>query len=255
MSRSPRTPFTAALALVAAFSVAGPSAADEPASRVPVADGQATIVLPRGWTELDPILLGLLADELSLQSGGLTTERYQHGFRPEHRLGAPFGPPLVLVQTRDSGRVPYRDLAGGGSLPLPDSPGEFARGTRPNLRGLEMQRVLFDRSKLAIRAVGRFERPFLPATEIRSVAYLTSRGTLTVHGYLELPADPAEAVAVKRMLDGIRLGPELRYRPRPGERLVAAALRPSTWYVAAAATLGVLLAVLAVGASRRRRTP
>lgn len=257
MRRTTRLPLALALALaLTAALVAGtrPCAAVGPADPVPIADGRATIALPPGWTELDPILLGLLADDLTRLSGGLTTERYQHGFRPEDRLGGPFGPPLVLVQVRDSGRVSYPDLAATvGPLPLPDSPGDFVRGTRPTLRGLEMERALFDRSRLAIRAVGRFERPSLPVTEIRSVAYLTSHGTLTVHGYLELPTDPTEAAAVDRMLEGVALGPELRYRPRLLECLAAAALRSTTWYLAAAVTLGVLLVILGVAARRRRR--
>ncbi len=240
-------------ALAAAVLIAAPAAPGEPETRVPIAGGRATLPLPNGWIELDPILLGILADQLTVLSGGVTTERYQHGFRPEDRIGAAFGPPLVLVQVRDSGRVPYRDVAArGGDLPVPDRPGDFVRGTRPTLRGLEIRQVRFDRSRLAIRAEGVFERPSVPVTEIRSVAYLTSDGTLTVHGYLELPADSTEAAAVDRMLDGVRLGPELLYRPRMAERLAAAALRPSSWYVAAGATVGILLGLLAVGAMRRR---
>jgi hypothetical protein len=228
-------------------------AAGEP-ERVPIADGRAAIALPAGWVELDPVLLELLTDELALVTGGLTTERYQHGFRPADRLGGPFGPPLVLVQIRDSGRVPYRDLAAaGGALPRPDEPDEFARGTRPNLRGLTMERIVFDRSRLVIRAVGRFDRPSIPPTEIRSAAYLTSHGTLTVHGYLETPTSPEEGAAVDAMLDGIELGPELRYRPRLRERLAAAALRPGTWYTAAVLTFAVLVVVTIRGLRRGRR--
>lgn len=219
-------------------------------TRLPLAGAEASISLPADWAAIDPQWLIALADQLARQSDGEAAEAYQYGFRPGRRRGAPFGPPLVLVQIRENGRLPWREAVELGESRLPPRVKVQADGSHPTLPALEPRTLELDMRLRAIRSESLLRRPLGPPIEIRSVVYLTRRGTIGLYGFLESPPKPASLAAVVAILDSVELDPAVVYRPRLGERLGVALRRSSTWYLAAAL---MLVATLLVAYRGRRR--
>ena len=92
------------LVLSAAF-----AGADETVREVSVYGGLVSLEVPESWREIPPEVLEFYSLRSAEASGGRTAEIYQHGFR----LGEPeadFAPPQILIQIRESGRIPYGSL-------------------------------------------------------------------------------------------------------------------------------------------------
>jgi hypothetical protein len=243
---------TALAAVLAALVLpAAVDGADEPVREVRVYGGLVSLEVPASWSEIPPEVLEFYSLRSAEASGGRTAEVYQHGFR----LGEPeadFAPPQILIQIRESGRVPY-----GSLLHLP--PAEVLRERSasrldalqgPFLAGSVLNQASFDRARFALRVDSTLDLALEGTVLVRSTSFLTERGTFTLHCYSLLEQNTRLRPVYDRVLASVRLDDALRYRPRLADRL------PRGAALAAYAVAVVLaVAIIVVRLARRRRQP
>lgn len=236
----------AALALPAAF-----ADSDQPVREVSVYDGLVSLEIPESWNEIPPEVLEFYSLRSAEASGGRTAEIYQHGFR----LGEPeadFAPPQILIQIRESGRIPYGSLL---HLPPVDilrerSSSKMSALQGPFLAGAVLNQVSFDRERFTLRVDSTLDLALEGKVLVRSTSFLTERGTFTLHFYSLLEQNLRLRPVYDRVLASVRLDDALRYRPRLADRL------PRGAALAAYAVAVVLaVAIFVVRLARRRRQP
>jgi hypothetical protein len=237
------------LALLSTTPARPPAAAVE-MRRVSVYGGHASLEVPADWREMPPELLEFLALRAADQSGGRSTEIYQHGFRPGN-LDTGFDLPQVLIQIREDGRLP---LSRFFNLPTPDeveagSRGLMSEGGGPFLRDLDLDRVAFDPDRVLLRVDSTMELLVEGTTAVRSASFLTERGAFVVHCYERAARMDASGPLFDRVIASVRFDDEVGYRPRWSDRWTG---RHSVLLLLALAA-GAALVVAAAWRDRRRR--
>jgi hypothetical protein len=239
------------LVFAALLSLVGTVAATEPDMRqVTVYDGLVSLDVPAGWHEIPPDVLeyySLLAAE---ESGGQIAEIYQHGFR----RGNPeidFQPPQILVQIRESGRLNYRQF-----LHLPPVESLRRRSNHrledrsgPPVDDPRLNEVHFDRDRFALRVDNTLDLATEGTVLVKSLSFLTERGTFTIHGYTTITENVALRPVFEHIFDSVRIDPSIRYRPRMSDRTPP---RSALVAYSIAAVLAVATAILYLVQRRRR---
>ncbi len=225
-----------------------PSTAEEPVRTVTLYKGHATMEIPHDWNEITEETLEFYSLRAAEASGGRVAEIYQVGYRPGDPEIA-FALPQILIQIRESGRLPY-----GRFLHLPSldelqraSSRHLADRTGPLLRGLELEAAVFDRHQYALRLNNTLDLTIEGRVSVTTVSFLTERGLLTLHCYAGEPQATVMAPIFDRVIDSVRFDDELRYRPRFADRWPP---RPSTVAYGAAALTAITLVLYHI---RRRR--
>ncbi len=244
-------PILDSILILTVFSAVSALPADDAVRCVTLYQGHVNLEVPTDWEEIPAEDLESFSLQLAEASGGRVGEVYQHGFFPDSRIVISTLP-LILVQIRESGRLPYgqflhlpplEKLQRSGSRPIIDRMG-------PVLSGLDLQKVWYDRknhtlhlaNKLALKTEGR--------VSVSSVSFLTERGLFTLHCYAHTPQATAVATIFDRIIDSVRFDDALRYQPRFVDRWPP---KPSTVAYGAAALIAIIL-VLRLIRSRRRRS-
>jgi hypothetical protein len=229
------------------------AAAATPATReVSLYDGQVTLSLPTGWREIPQEELELYTLQMTEATGGRVTETYQYGFQPEGAKGLR-AYPQILVQVKESGRLPYGPLL---RLPSLEAARE-AQGTRTNTSGplmdnITLDQLFFDHSRYALRVSSSLDLADVGKVGVHTASFLTERGRFVVHCYDLLPRFELTAPLFDDLIRSVRFAPPLAYRPRLSDRYPA--LADLDWRHWALAGLIVALAVaLAVTVRRQRR--
>jgi hypothetical protein len=226
-----------------------PSAAGQPTRFEKVYDGHVTLKIPADWNRIPEELLEYQSLRSAEESGGLTTEFYQYGFR----AGSPeleFALPQILIQIRESGRV--RD---GRFLHLPsamelqrESDARLSDRAGPLVRGLDVGGAFYDREAHALRLENTLDHEHEGEVLVESASFLTERGWFTIHCYASLSERDLTAPLFQRVIASVKFDDELRYRPRLTDRLP-----PLFTPLLLAAVL--ITAVLAFVYMNRRRRP
>lgn len=229
------------LILVAAPAL--PSAAGQPTRFERVYDGHATLKIPADWNRIPEGLLEYQSLKSAEESGGLTTEFYQYGFRP----GNPeldFALPQILIQIKESGRV--RD---GRFLHLPsvvelqrESDARLTDRAGPLVRGLDFGGAFYDREAHALYLENILDHELEGEILVESASYLTERGWFTIHCYARLSDRDLTAPLFERVIASVRFDDELRYRPRLTDRLPPLFMPLLLAAVLIAAVLAIVLA-------------
>jgi len=230
---------------------AASSTAEEPVRTVTLYEGHATMEIPRDWHDISEESLEFYSLRSAETSGGRVAEIYQYGFRP----GDPemdFAVPQILIQIRESGRLPYRQFLHLPTLDEMHEEGDERLADRagPLLRGIELEAAVFDRRRFAIHLTNTLDLAFEGLVSVTTVSFLTERGLFTLHCYAAADQAPLMTPIFDRAIDSVRFDNELRYTPRFGDRWPP---RPSTVAYGAAALVAVIL-VLSLIRSRRRRS-
>jgi len=223
----------------------------EATRRVEVYDGLVSLEIPAAWNEIPPDVLEFFSLQSAEESGGLTVEIYQHGFRPGNPE-ADFLPPQILIQIKESGRLNSRQF-----LHLP--PMEVLREQSddrldgrmgPLLEDRRLNAVVFDRENYSLHIKNTIDLKYEGKTMVTSVSFLTERGLFTIHCYALISQNTAMKPVFDSIIESVRIDQSIRYRPRLGDRLPQ---RPALIAYAIALALAlVVLGIYLVG--RRRRT-
>ncbi len=212
-----------------------------------------TLSVPSDWSEIAPADLDAYADALVETTGGLVAESYQFGFG--RRTSDGFGYPTVLIQIKDTGRVPYgplldlppihtlrRDSAVNGAAAA------LSLGPPPYLR-----EVVFRRDRFCLEITSTVPTVTGEPVVALTGAFLTERGALCVHGFDRLAGFATSRATFESVLASVELPPSLRYRPRLDDRW--------PWLARVVGWRGVLVLLIAAGGGAltyrllRRSTP
>ncbi len=238
------------LILVLLHAAAVAASSEQTVRRVAVYDGLASLEVPATWGEIPPEALEFLSLEATEASGGRTAELYQFGFRPgEADTG--FTLPQILIQIRESGRLPY-----GRFLHLPpvsvlnSQDGDPARewaGSR--LQHVTLKDATFDRESYSLRTSHSFYLENVGRVVVESASFLTERGVFTVHCYTAASSASLDRPLFAYVLASVHFDPHIAYRPRLSDRWPPS---PATAAFAAAALFAFLLLVIAWRRRHRR---
>lgn len=228
-------------------------AADEPARRVDIYGGLASLTLPPGWQEVPPTALEYFSIRTAEATGGRIAEVYQHGFRPGDPQ-AELSLPQVLVQIREDGRIPYGRLL---HLPAPEEVVDPAGTALTDhggslLREVRLTGLSFDRNRYCLRVDSVLGLAIEGPVLVRSASFLTERGLLTLHCY-EAEARAREVLPIfEAIIDSVQIDDSIAYRPRLTDRWSSAHAAAMLFVLAG------LFAVVGVAAwlrARRRSAP
>lgn len=240
-----------ALSLTIALTVLAtiPAEADDAVRRVETYGGLATLEIPVHWQEIPPDILEFYTLQSAEESGGLTVEVYQYGFRPGNPE-ADFAPPQILVQIRESGRMGYRRF-----LHLPsvqafrDREAAHVDGYMgPMVEDLHLDKVSFDRETYSIRVTNTLDLKFEGKTMVYSASFLTERGVFTIHCYALISQHVTMKPIFDQILDSVQIDDSIRYRPRLSDRLP-----PLPALISYAIAFGLAISILVVHLIQRRR--
>lgn len=215
---------------------------------VSIYNGHVTFEIPADWVSISPEVLESHSMRLAEASGGRLTEIYQYGFRSSDP-NSKFFLPECLVQIRESGRLSYRRF-----LRLPTSEEMRHTGREsvderagPAVRDMELSDAIFDRASYSLHLKNTLVLSNEGRVSVRSVAFLTERGLLTMHFYSRIKATDAMNEISTRIVESVRFDDELRYRPRLLDRLPP---RLATILVVAGSMIAII--ALAVHLLQRR---
>lgn len=240
--------------LIVALMVALPltAAGDGTMRPVDVYDGLVTLEIPEDWNEIPPDVLEFYSLQSAEDSGGLTVEIYQYGFRPGNPE-ADFAPPQILIQIKENGRLGLRQF-----LHLPSIDTLRNQGTvrleghmGPLMDDLLLNDVFFDRETYSLHVSNTLDLKIEGKAIVRSVSFLTERGLFTVHCYALISQNVTMKPVFDRILDSVRLDDSIRYRPTLADRLPP---RPALISYGIALTLAVVAIVVHFFQRRRRTT-
>ncbi len=233
------------------FSAVPALPADDAVRSVTLYQAHVTLEVPADWKEIPEEDLESFSLQLAQASGGRVAEVYQHGFFPDSPIVISTLP-LILVQIRESGRLPY-----GRFLHLPTVEALQRSGSRhiidrmgPVLSGFDLENVGYDKRNHTLHLTNLLVLETEGKVSVRSVSFLTERGLFTLHCYAYAPQATVVAPIFDRVIDSVRFDDELRYQPRCIDRWPP---RPSTVAYGAAALIAIIL-VLRLIRSRRRRS-
>lgn len=186
---------------------------------VTVYDGLVTMEVPGEWTEISPELLDFFAIRAAESSGGRSAETYQYGFRRE-ASDVGFDLPQVLIQIRESGRMPY-----GQFLRLPSladveasNGGSFDDDQGPFIKGVQLDRLAFDVDRKILLVENTLDLSIEGLTGVRTASFLTERGLFIVHCYDRVATMDMSAEVFDRIIQSVNLSDEVRYQPRWRDR-------------------------------------
>jgi hypothetical protein len=243
-------PILDSILVFAVFSAVTAIPADDTVRGVTLYQGHVTLEVPADWNEFPEEDLESFSLQLAEASGGRIAEVYQHGFFPDSPIMISTLP-LILVQIRESGRLPYgqflhlpplHELQRSGSRHIVDRLG-------PVMSRLDIERVGFDKRNHALHLVNRLVLKTEGKVSVRSVSFLTERGLFTLHCYAHASQAIVVAPIFDRVIDSVRFDDELRYKPRCVDRWPP---RPSTVAYGAAALIAMALLLQQIRRRRRR---
>jgi hypothetical protein len=237
------------LALAAtSLSIAG--TLEEPIS---LYQGMVSMALPKGWVEVPPEDLEALSLYFAEQTGGRTAEIYQYGYRPR-ALPSQIGFPQILIQIRESGRLPY-----GLFMHLPtlaeikDHTGKnvVERGG-PLVRDYDTDSIRFDRPSMSLRISGVIKSAPPGPYVVLTGAFLTERGFFIVHCF-ELKSEIKKNRDVfEDVFASVNIHDPLRYRATLNDRWPL--LEMLDWrHYSLLALLLLILVLLPIAVYRGRR--
>ncbi len=207
--------------LTAALLMLSPTAVDDESWRtVTVYEGLASLEVPADWAEISPELLDFFAIRAAETSGGRSAETYQYGFRPE-RSDVGFELPQVLIQVRESGRIPYGQFLRLPSLTdVETSQGDFLNGNQgPFIKDVHIDGLFFDVDRKCLLVNSTLDLTIEGLTSVRSASFLTERGLFVVHCYDRLATLNRSAEIFDRVIQSVQLADDIRYQPRWQDRL------------------------------------
>jgi hypothetical protein len=223
--------------------------AGEKTRAVSVYDGLVTFEIPEDWNEIPPDVLEFFSLQAAEESGGLTGEIYQHGFRPGDPE-ADFEPPQVLIQIKENGRLNYRQF-----LDLPPietvrerGDGRLEERMGPLLENLRVNDVFFDRENYSIHISNTLDLKYEGKTMVTSVTFLTARGLFSIHCYATIRQNIAMKPVFAGIIESVRIDRSIRYQPRLGDRMP-----PRPALISYGIALVVALLALGVHITGRRR--
>jgi hypothetical protein len=242
-------PILDSILIFTVFSAVSALPADDAVRCVTLYQGHVTLEVPADWEEIPADDLESFSLQLAEASGGRVGEIYQHGFFPDSRIVISTLP-LILVQIRESGRLPY-----GQFLRLPPLEELQRSGSRhiiermgPVLSGLDLQKVGYDKRNHTLHLVNKLVLKTEGRVSVRSVSFLTERGLFTLHCYAHAPQATAVAPIFDRIIDSVSFDDELVYKSRWVDLWPP---KPST--IAYGAASMVAMALLLHQVRRRRR--
>ena len=232
------------------FSTVSALPSDDAVRCVTLYHGHVTLELPADWKEIPEEDLESFGLQLAEASGGRVAEVYQHGFFLDSRnVISPL--PLILVQIRESGRLPF-----GQFLHLPPLEKLQRSGSRhiidrmgPVLSELDLEKAGYDKRNHTLHLANKLVLKTEGKVLVRSVSFLTERGLFTLHCYAQAPQATVVAPIFDRIIDSVRFDDELRYQPRWVDRWPP---KPSTIAYGAAALIAMALLLYQVRRRRRR---
>ncbi len=186
---------------------------------VTVYEGHASLEVPVDWTEISPELLDFFAIRAAETSGGRSAETYQYGFRPAvSDMG--FDLPQVLIQIRESGRIPY-----GQFLRLPSvseveaSSGGFSDGGQgPFVESVQLDGLAFDADRKVLLVDSTLDLSIEGLTGVRTASFLTERGLFIVHCYDRVASMDRSSEVFDRIIESVQFPDGVRYKPRWSDR-------------------------------------
>jgi len=217
----------------AAISAAQGSSADTTV----IYDGLFSLEVPPGWLEFAPLELEELSTWAATATAGRSVEIYQHGYFPPEFRDDPWLP-HILVQIRESGRIPYGEFL--HLRPIEEiqssSKARFPQGLQPLVMGITVDRVSFDPSTFCVRLEHALELRFKGPVRVLTAAFLTERGLVAIH-YIDRKARIDEGrERFDAIVNSVSIDPSLAYRPRLLDRL------PGLPYFIAAGIVAIVLA-------------
>jgi len=243
--------FLKSILMMTAFGlVAAPASAVDGVRTVIIYQDHVTLEIPSAWNEITEESLEFYSLRSAEASGGRIAEVYQYGFRP----GNPemdFALPQILIQIRESGRLPYGqflhlpsldELQRAGSRHLADRAG-------PLLRGFELENAAYDRDRHALHLANTLDLTIEGRVSVTTVSFLTERGLFTLHCYSHATQKTVMAPIFDRVIDSVRFDDDLRYQPQCVDRWPP---RPSTVAYGAATLIAITLVLHQIRRRRRR---
>lgn len=186
---------------------------------VTVYDGLVSMEVPGDWTEISPELLDFFAIRAAESSGGRSAETYQYGFR-RGTSDVGFDLPQVLIQIRESGRIPY-----GQFLRLPSladveasNGGSFDDDQGPFIKGVQLDGLAFDVERKVLLVESTLDLSIEGLTGVRTASFLTERGLFIVHCYDQVATMDMSTEVFDRIIQSVNLSDEVLYQPRWRDR-------------------------------------
>lgn len=233
-------------ALVALLAAANAAASHPTVREIEIYDGLVRFALPDDWLEIAPADLDELTMRAAAATAGRSVEAYQYGYVPPEFESDPWLP-HILVQIRESGRIPY-----GRFLHLPpldelreSSRSRFPNGLPPLVMGVAVERASFDPSTFAIRLEHALDLRFKGPVRVQTAAFLTERGLVAFHFIDRRARIEAGRAVFDAVVASVEIDPSLAYRPRLLDRWPGL-----PYFVAAGITALALAAFIAHRRSR-----
>lgn len=178
-----------------------------------------SITLPDGWQAIPKQVLDDYSEQVASRSGGKISEQYVLGYQRGYQ-GQWLAHPYILVQIKDSGRIPDGQLrqmksfhagAERGLNKASDSLGGL-------LTSAALGETLYDATNRCIWM--HYTIDVAQVGQIKGVTcgFLTEKGMLLFHCYGRSSEFSALLPVFQRALALVNISEELKYQPRPGDR-------------------------------------
>jgi hypothetical protein len=205
-------PFIVTAALMTA---AVPAAQESSVESKVIYGGLVSFELPVDWQAIAPTDLEELSMRAADATSGRSVEVYQHGYVPPEFETDPWLP-HVLVQIRESGRIPYGEFL--HLRPIEEirdaSMARFPEGLRPLVMGITVDRVSFDPSTFCVRIEYALELRFKGSVRVLTAAFLTERGMVAIHHIDRKIRIDESRERFDAIVESVSIDPSLAYKPR-----------------------------------------
>ncbi|MCP5048289.1 MAG: hypothetical protein GY940_14050 [bacterium] len=174
----------------------------------PVQKDGFSISIPSGWTEIPRHILDQFEEGLARLTPKAPKQHYDYGFQMDGQ-GNWFKYPYILIQIKNVGRIPQRELEKLDGYSFKDDLDEHNEELSPVMSDIQVGKMVYDKQSKMIWL--RFESTVAGIGPISGISgmVLTEKGMIQVNGY-SLRADfPTDSKLFRTIAMSVKPDPEL----------------------------------------------
>jgi len=203
----------------ALFALAGPGYCAESDAAVVHYDRDGfAMSVPAGWKEIPAAVLKDYMDRMAQLAPNAPKQEFQGGFQLTSARQW-FTYPYVLIQMRNTGRVPEGQFTKAAGIQGATEKGLKKAESQLSsiLSESELTEPRYDPQKHALFMNVSMNVAGVGKVKMTSATLLSEKGTISVYCYAPVDDFAPYTKPFETMLDSVQLSEELRYKPRPSD--------------------------------------
>jgi len=174
-----------------------------------------TLTLPEGWEQIPNKAIQEQTRAVTATTGGQISQQYQDGFQ-QSAGGGWFQYPYVLVESRETGRVPEGQLARMKSMrpEMQNGLDSVSKKLNSIMSNMSLGETYYDATNKCILVRITMKVANVGEVEALTCGFLTEKGILTFHCYSTAAEFDKLLPVFQGLLKSVRLSDGLRYQPR-----------------------------------------